>query len=43
MIIQIGFMEEADVPKLLQEARRAGLPVRIEDAVYFVGHATSPS
>ena len=38
VIIRIGFMEEADVPKLLQEARRAGLPVRTEDAVYFVGH-----
>jgi KUP system potassium uptake protein len=38
VIIRIGFMEEPDVPKLLQEAKRAGLPVRTEDAVYFVGH-----
>ena len=38
VIIRIGFMEQPDVPRLLQEARRAGLPVRTEDAIYFVGH-----
>ena len=35
---RVGFMEVPQVPALLQEAERAGLGVRTDDAVYFVGH-----
>ena len=38
VIARIGFMELPHVPRLLQEAEKAGLGVRTEDAVYFVGH-----
>jgi KUP system potassium uptake protein len=38
VIARVGFMEMPNVPKLLQEAERAGLGARTEDAVYFVGH-----
>ena len=35
---RVGFMEVPQVTALLQEAERAGLGVRTDDAVYFVGH-----
>jgi KUP system potassium uptake protein len=35
---RVGFMEVPQVPALLHEAERAGLGVRTDDAVYFVGH-----
>jgi KUP system potassium uptake protein len=35
---RVGFMELPQVPALLHEAERAGLGVRTDDAVYFVGH-----
>ena len=38
VIARVGFMEMPNIPKLLQEAERAGLGVRTEDAVYFIGH-----
>ena len=35
---RVGFMEVPQVPALLQEAERAGLGIRTDHAVYFVGH-----
>jgi KUP system potassium uptake protein len=37
VIAHIGFMELPDVPKLLRDAERAGLEVRTNEAVYFLG------
>ena len=34
---RIGFMERADVPRLLREAERLGLGFRTENATYFLG------
>ena len=34
---RIGFMERADVPKLLREAERLGLGFRTDNATYFLG------
>ena len=33
----VGFMERADVPRLLREAERLGLGFRTENATYFLG------
>jgi KUP system potassium uptake protein len=35
--IHIGFVERADVPRLLREAERLGLGFRTDDATYFLG------
>ncbi len=35
--IHIGFVERADVPRLLKEAERLGLGFRTDDATYFLG------
>jgi KUP system potassium uptake protein len=35
--VHIGFMERADVPRLLREAERLGLGFRTENATYFLG------
>jgi KUP system potassium uptake protein len=35
--VRIGFMERADVPRLLREAERLGLGFRTENATYFLG------
>jgi KUP system potassium uptake protein len=37
VIIRSGYMELPDVPKLLKSAQNYGLPVRTDDAVYFLG------
>ena len=34
---RVGFMERADVPRLLREAERLGLGFRTENATYFLG------
>jgi len=34
---QVGFMERADVPRLLRDAERAGLGFRTDQAAYFLG------
>ncbi len=34
---RIGFMERADVPRLLREAERLGLAFRTDNATYFLG------
>jgi KUP system potassium uptake protein len=35
--VHIGFMERADVPRLLREAERLGLGFRTDNATYFLG------
>ncbi|MCZ8132312.1 MAG: potassium transporter Kup [Steroidobacteraceae bacterium] len=35
--VRIGFMERADVPRLLREAERLGLGFRTDTATYFLG------
>jgi KUP system potassium uptake protein len=35
--VHIGFIERADVPRLLREAERLGLGFRTDDATYFLG------
>ncbi len=35
--VHIGFVERADVPRLLREAERLGLGFRTENATYFLG------
>jgi KUP system potassium uptake protein len=35
--VKIGFMERADVPRLLREAERLGLGFRTDNATYFLG------
>ncbi len=37
VIAAIGFMDSPDVPKLLRDAERRGLPFRTEDATFFLG------
>ena len=38
--VQYGFMEDPDVPKVLDQARQQGLEVDIEDVTYFLGRET---
>jgi KUP system potassium uptake protein len=40
VIGRYGFMESPDVPRLLIEAKSAGLEVDLEDATYFLGRET---
>jgi len=35
--VRVGFMERPQVPKLLREAEKFGLPFRTHDATYFLG------
>jgi KUP system potassium uptake protein len=35
--VHIGFMERADVPRLMREAERLGLGFRTDKATYFLG------
>ena len=37
IVASIGFMDLPDVPKLLREAERRGLPFRTDDATFFLG------
>lgn len=37
VMVRTGYMEIPNVPKLLKSAQTFGLPVRTEDAVYFLG------
>ena len=37
--LRVGFMEDVDIPKMLQEARHFGLPIG-DDATYFLGRET---
>jgi KUP system potassium uptake protein len=38
--VQYGFMEDPDVPRVLEQARQQGLEVDIEDVTYFLGRET---
>jgi KUP system potassium uptake protein len=35
-----GFMEQPDLPELLQQAQAEGYPVNPDNATYFIGHET---
>ena len=35
--VRVGFMEQPQVPRLLREAEKFGLPFRTHDATYFLG------
>jgi KUP system potassium uptake protein len=37
VVASIGFMDSPDVPRLLREAERRGLPFRTDDATFFLG------
>jgi KUP system potassium uptake protein len=37
VVVRVGFMEQPQVPKLLREAERFGLPFRTHDATFFLG------
>ena len=38
--VQYGFMEDPDVPQVLEKARQQGLEVDIDDVTYFLGRET---
>jgi KUP system potassium uptake protein len=38
--VQYGFMEDPDVPAALMQAREQGLPLDVDDLVYFLGRET---
>ena len=38
--VQCGFMEDPNVPEVLEQARQQGLEVDIEDVTYFLGRET---
>ena len=38
--VRFGFMEQPDLPALLQQAQAKGLPVDPANATYFIGHVT---
>jgi KUP system potassium uptake protein len=38
--VQYGFMEDPDVPKVLDQARQQGLEVDIDDVTCFLGRET---
>jgi KUP system potassium uptake protein len=40
VVATLGFMENPDVPKLLEEAKRSGLHVPLSDVTYFLGKET---
>ncbi len=37
VVARVGFMEQAQVPRLLRDAERCGLPFRTNDATFFLG------
>jgi KUP system potassium uptake protein len=37
VVVRVGFMEQPEVPKLLREAERFGLPFRTHEATFFLG------
>jgi KUP system potassium uptake protein len=37
VVVKVGFMEQPQVPRLLRDAERCGLPVRTHDATFFLG------
>jgi len=40
LIGNYGFMEKPDVPKLLQQAKKQGCPLDLNDVTYYVAHET---
>ncbi|HZF15364.1 MAG TPA: KUP/HAK/KT family potassium transporter [Steroidobacteraceae bacterium] len=36
VVVKVGFMEQPQVPRLLRDAERCGLPVRTHDATFFL-------
>jgi KUP system potassium uptake protein len=38
--VQYGFMEDPNVPEVLDQARQQGLPIDPEDSTYFLGRET---
>lgn len=40
IVAHYGFMENPNLPKLLQQAHKAGCDIDIDDIIYYVGHET---